>query len=82
MQLLLWPDTDQDDTDQSKMLVTVVSDMCIVRITTPEAITESYEMEQGHYMTHDLKMDVMMMAGGNRDLITPGYAPAGAMIAR
>ena len=38
MQLLLWPDSPDDDTDLSEMLVTVIPDMAQVRITTPEAI--------------------------------------------
>ena len=62
MQLLLWPDSTEDDTDLSKLLVTVIPDMAQVRITTPEAIVAEDEMEQGHYMNHDLKMDVLMMA--------------------
>ena len=33
MQLLLWPDSPADDTDLSKMLVTVVPDLAQVRIT-------------------------------------------------
>ena len=60
MQLLLWPDS-TDDTDLSKMLVTVIPDMVQVRITTPEAIIAEDEMEKGHYMNHDLKMDILMM---------------------
>ena len=62
MQLLLWPDSPEDDTDLSKMLVTVIPDMAQVRITTPEAIVAEGEMEKDHYMNHDLKMDVLTMA--------------------
>ena len=44
MQLLLWPDSPEDDTDLSKMLVTVVPYLAQVRITTPEAIVDEDEM--------------------------------------
>ena len=62
MQLLLWPDSPEDDTDLSKMLVTVIPDTAQVRITTSEAFVGEWEIEKDHYMNHNLKMDVLMMA--------------------
>ena len=36
--------------------------MAQVRITTSEAIIAEDETEKGHYMNHDLKVDILMMA--------------------
>ena len=44
------------------MLVTVVPSMAMVRLTTMDTIIAQEEMEQGHYMTHDLKFDAMLLS--------------------
>ena len=36
--------------------------MAMVRLTTMDTIIAQEEMEAGHYMTHDLRFDVMLMA--------------------
>ena len=62
LQILMWPDTGADDTDLSKMLVTVVPDLARVKISSAESIVDDELMEKGHYMNHDLRMDVLMLA--------------------
>ena len=42
--------------------MTVIPDMAQVQITNLESITEKGEMEEGHYMNHDLKLDVLLLA--------------------
>ena len=54
MQVLMWPNADEDRPDLTKMLVTVIPSMAMVRLTTMDTIIAQKEMEAGHYMTHDL----------------------------
>ena len=61
-QLLMWPNDDEDRPDLTKMLFTVVPPMAMVRLTTMDTIIAQEEMEQGHYMTHDLRFDAMLLA--------------------
>ena len=62
MQVLMWPNVDEDRPDLTKMLVTVVSSMAMVRLTTMDTIIAQEEMEQGHYVTHDLRFDAMLLS--------------------
>ena len=62
MQLLLWPNDDEDRPDLTKMLVTVIPPMAVVRLTMMDTIIAQEETEQGHYMTHDLRFDAMLLA--------------------
>ena len=61
MQLLMWPNDDEAQ-DLTKMLVTVMPSMAMVRLTTMDSIIAQEEMEAGHYMTHDLRFDVMLLS--------------------
>ena len=58
----MWPNTNDDRPDLTKMLVTVVPSMAMVRLTTMDTIVAQEEMEEGHYMTHDLKFDAMLLS--------------------
>ena len=62
MQVLMWPNVEEDRPDLTKMLVTVVPSMAMVRLTTMDIVIAQEEMEQGHYMTHDLKFDAMLLS--------------------
>ena len=62
MQVLMWPNADEDRPDLTKMLVTVMPSMSMVRLTTMDTITAQDEMEEGHYMTHDLRFDAMLLS--------------------
>ena len=62
MQVLMWPNINDDRPDLTKMLVTVVPSMAMVRLTTMDTIVAQEEMEEGHYMTHDLKFDAMLLS--------------------
>lgn len=63
-QILRWPDEDQkrDTADLTRSLVTVVPSIAMVKVTNVEAIIEDDEMEEGHYMTHDLKQDILLLS--------------------
>ena len=56
------PNNDADHTDLTKMLVTVIPTMAMARLATMDTIIAMKKMEQGHYMTHDLRFDAMLMA--------------------
>ena len=62
LQILMWPDTGADNTDLTKMLVTVIPDLARVKITSTESIVDDSLMEKGHHMNHDLRMDVLMLS--------------------
>ena len=48
--------------DLTKMLVTVMPSVAMVRLTTMDTIIAQEEMEEGHYMTHDLRFDAMLLS--------------------
>lgn len=56
MQVLMWPNADEDRPDLTKMLVTVIPPMAMVGLTTMGTIIVQEEMEAGHYMTHDVML--------------------------
>ena len=43
-------------------MITVVPPMAMVRLTTMDTSIAQEEMEEGHYMTHDLRFDAMLLA--------------------
>ena len=73
MQLLMWPNDDELQ-DLTKMLVTVMPSMAMVRLTTMNTIIAQEEMEAGHYMTHNLRFDVMLLSRAHNCAQHPSLA--------
>ena len=62
MQLLMCPNDDDDRPDLTKMLITVIPPMATAHLMTMDTIIAQEHMEQGHYTTHGLRFDAMLLA--------------------